>query len=127
VTNDDATELSLHREPSEVARGRRHVAAACKGYSQDLVATATLLASELISNALDHGSGDIVVAVTRAPGRVRVDVRDRSAGMPQRGSRSADDERGRGMLILESLASAWGVEPLRGGGKSVWFVLRAGI
>jgi hypothetical protein len=118
--------LSLGRHPSEVERGRRYVADACRDYEGDVAGTAMLLASELITNALRHGSGDITVLVTLGPDVVRVDVADGSASELRPRVAVFDAEHGRGLFIVDHLASAWGVEPLpRGRGKSVWFTLRA--
>lgn len=115
----------LDRRPSEVERGRRHVARACAGHDDELVMTATLLASELITNALRHGSGCITLLVTRERGRIRVDVADESAAEPTPRAATLEDESGRGLLIVKTLAHEWGSETLpQGGGKTVWFSLR---
>ena len=115
----------LRRHPSEVERGRRHVAQACAGLHDDLVMAATLLASELITNALRHGSGDITVLVTTGRGEIRVVVADECGTEPKARSANIEDESGRGLLIVETLADDWGCEDLpQGGGKTVWFSLR---
>lgn len=86
--------------------------------------TATLLASELITNALRHGSGCITLLVTRSAHSVRVDVADESRLEPTPRSARPEDENGRGLLIVETLADEWGMESLpQGGGKTVWFSL----
>ena len=113
----------MGRHPSEVERGRKHVADACREYDGDLACTAMLLASELVTNALEHGSGTISVLVTLSPDQVRVDVADSSPVQPTARTASPDDEDGRGLLIVEHLASSWGAAPLPDGGKSVWFTL----
>ena len=119
--------LVLSRQASAPERGRRYVEALCRGFDEDFVMTASLLTSELITNALKHGTGDIDVLVSPISAGVRVDVADTSPLEPVRRSPGLDDEHGRGLLIVESLATAWGMEPLpQGGGKSVWFVLLAG-
>ena len=115
--------LTLGRHPSEVERGRRHVADACRAYDGEVACTAMLLASELITNALEHGSGAITVLVTTRPDQVRVEVTDESPMRPTARTANAEDENGRGLLIVEHLATAWGMEPLPDGGKSVWFDL----
>lgn len=118
--------MVLRRDPSEVERGRRHVAEACAGHSGDLVSTATLLASEVITNALRHGAGSITLLVTTGSDHIRVDVADESPVQPRPRSARPEDENGRGLLIVDSLAHEWGMEPLpQGGGKIVWFVVRA--
>lgn len=119
-----AEPLVLERRASEVERGRRHVTVACAGLDETLVMTAALLSSELITNALRHGAGSITVLVTRTRKAVRVDVSDQSPVDPRPRRAHIDDENGRGLLIVETLADEWGMEPLpQGTGKSVWFVL----
>ncbi|MFF3725511.1 SpoIIE family protein phosphatase [Streptomyces erythrochromogenes] len=79
-----------------------------------------LAADELMTNALVHtdGGGHISMRIT-PQGRIRVEVEDSSSALPRR--READDwaVSGRGLMLVEQLADAWGVEP-RGGGKCVW-------
>lgn len=79
-----------------------------------------LAADELMTNALVHtdGGGTLSLRLT-AEGRIRIDVEDLSSALPRR--READDwaVSGRGLMLVDRLADAWGVEP-RGGGKSVW-------
>lgn len=79
-----------------------------------------LAADELMTNALVHtdGGADVGVRLT-AEGRIRVEVEDSSSALPRR--REAGDwaVSGRGLLLVDQLADAWGVEP-RGGGKCVW-------
>ena len=114
----------LQRDPAEGHRARREIARACDGLAGDTVSTAQLLACELFSNALDHGAGAITMQVTRLPGELRVDVADAGDGGPRVRTVTLHDVRGRGLLILESLALRWGVDPFeQGPGKSVWFVL----
>ena len=118
--------LTLRRHPSEVERGRKHVADACRAYERDLAETAMLLASELITNALRHGTGEITVLVTPVDGAVRVDVADENPMPPRARNARWQDEGGRGLLIVEKLATSWGMESLpQGRGKSIWFTLRS--
>ena len=55
------------------------------------------------------------------PRVVRVEVVDDSPVVPIRRSIEADAVSGRGMAIVESLASNWGVTDLSPDGKTVWF------
>lgn len=115
----------LRRVPSEAERARRQVAAVCSGLAGDVLATAQLLTSELFSNALDHGAGDITLLVSRRPGELRVEVADHSPDRPKVRPVTLGNVRGRGLMILEALALRWGVEPCPGNdGKAVWFTLR---
>jgi anti-sigma regulatory factor (Ser/Thr protein kinase) len=116
----------LGRSPAEVSRARRAIAQACAGMSSDLVSIAQLLTSELVTNALTHGTGAIRLCVADEKGHVRVEVTDESRATPQHRSRGTQEENGRGLMLVERLSSAWGVRPARcGPGKTVWFTLRS--
>jgi len=84
---------------------------------------AELLTSELVTNALVHTDDDAIVTATVSPHGLRVEVRDFVARGPRpRVPVAGDDTGGRGLVLVESLADAWGVCP-HGVGKSVWFEL----
>lgn len=83
---------------------------------------AALLVSELVTNAVVHGDGDIRVTADVAKDRARFTVSDDGPHRPLLSRPDRDAAGGRGLLIVDRLASAWGVEP-EGGGKCVWFVL----
>ncbi|MFJ6727209.1 MULTISPECIES: ATP-binding protein [unclassified Streptomyces] len=87
--------------------------------------TAELLTSELVTNALVHTDHEAVLTATVGPDGLRVEVRDFVPGRP-RPRRTGGDEStsGRGLLLVESLADAWGVRA-HGSGKAVWFRLEA--
>lgn len=86
---------------------------------------AELLTSELVTNALVHTDDDAVLTAVVEPGGLRVEVRDFVARRPElRGPGTDDDTHGRGLVLVQSLADAWGVRP-HGVGKSVWFELGA--
>jgi len=125
VDESRRTRITLQRDPTEAGQARRHVAQACEGLSRDVVEIAQLLTTELVTNAIDHGAGEITLDITREPQDLRVDVTDAAPGRPRAADATPDQTRGRGMLIVESLASAWGIEPPSGSRrKSVWFKLR---
>ncbi|MEU1009973.1 ATP-binding protein [Streptomyces sp. NPDC005890] len=86
---------------------------------------AELLTSELVTNALVHTDDDAVLTAVVEDGGLRVEVRDFVARRPEASASSSDDDtHGRGLLLVQSLADAWGVRP-HGVGKSVWFELDA--
>lgn len=89
---------------------------------------AELLTSELVTNALVHTDDDAVLTATVRAGGLRVEVRDFVAGRPRPCVPNADDgtqrTNGRGLVLVQSLADAWGVRT-HGVGKSVWFELDA--
>ncbi|MFA3878070.1 SpoIIE family protein phosphatase [Streptomyces sp. MMCC 100] len=106
-----------------VAAARRFVRAALDGAASDLVGTAQLLVSELVTNAVLHARTEVEVSVARLDGRVRVRVGDRrpSRGLvPQRCSPYSGT--GQGLALVEHLASRYGTDS-GDAGKTVWFEL----
>ncbi|WP_344285352.1 SpoIIE family protein phosphatase [Streptomyces hebeiensis] len=97
------------------------------GYS-DVVDDATVLTSELVTNAVIHAGTSADVLCLRTEDGVRVEVADRypEREVPIQGAgasfASPDRENGRGLLLCAALASRWGVEytPTH---KKVWFQL----
>ncbi|MFE9682784.1 ATP-binding protein [Streptomyces sp. NPDC006285] len=86
----------------------------------DFIETAELLASELVTNALEHGHGDVRVLLTFTDGRMRLDVRDGSPESPVLREASALDETGRGLFIVKAAADGWGVSE---DGTTTWCTL----
>jgi anti-sigma regulatory factor (Ser/Thr protein kinase) len=83
-----------------------------------------LLVSELVTNAVRHGASDphesILVRAHRTDGAVRVEVCDEGDGFDQRGEAPEEMQPGgRGLLLVDRLASRWGV--LDGNPNCVWF------
>ncbi|MEV1026223.1 SpoIIE family protein phosphatase [Streptomyces sp. NPDC050264] len=79
-------------------------------------------AGELLVNALLHTEGGAILTLevlSGPPCRVRLWVKDRSSTRPRRKSPGETATSGRGLLMVEAIASRWGVEP-RGEGKAVW-------
>jgi anti-sigma regulatory factor (Ser/Thr protein kinase) len=79
-----------------------------------------LLTAELVANVVRHVGAPMQLRVLQRPTAIRVEVDDVSGEVPVRQAPDSTAERGRGMLIVESLARAWGVERMEGG-KTVWF------
>lgn len=79
-----------------------------------------LLTSELVTNAVKHAHSTARVAVEVVGPRVRVSVTDDGPGVPATGHPSPDAESGRGLELVDSLATSWGVTP-HDIGKTVWF------
>jgi anti-sigma regulatory factor (Ser/Thr protein kinase) len=118
--------------PTAAASARKHgraVALECGLPGQ--ADTIELIVSELITNALRatenlHGSG-LAFPVVRlwlasGPRGLLIGVWDASAQMPARQDASPDDERGRGLMLIETLADEWRAYPADGG-KVVWVIV----
>ncbi|MEE1930124.1 SpoIIE family protein phosphatase [Streptomyces sp. TRM 70351] len=93
----------------------------------DQVDGAVLMLSEVLTNVLVHTDADalMVAEITGERGgrRLRVEVADGSDELPHRRDPGELASSGRGLVLLDLLAGAWGVDP-RGEGKAIWFELR---
>jgi two-component sensor histidine kinase len=110
--------------PPSAASARRFVDAALRRWDvePDVVDIALLLTSELVTNSYRHAACDAQVSVVRRPDVVRVEVHDSGGGRVQR--RPLDPERadGRGLNIVDAMASRWGSTTSESG-TLVWFEL----
>lgn len=120
--SQDPASLTLGSHAAEVARARSHVHGLCGKLPTQVRDLAVLLTSEIVTNAIQHGLGPLVLRVAQTDGSLRVEVTDTGPGMPDVRQPSTTRTHGRGMQIVESLASAWGVvSHPAGDGKTVWF------
>src|SRR3954463_413698 len=124
---DAALELALPAEPASVPEARRalaqHLAEAA--LPEEPAAEISLLAGELVTNAIKHGSreGDeIRLRVERRGGCVRVAVDDaaRGSSVPQVLSQAVKRPGGRGLGMIDRIADRWG-EQIVAGRNEVWF------
>jgi hypothetical protein len=103
--------------------GRRFTADILTAWNQyPLIDDACLLLDEVITNAVQHTVGDVLVRIQLAA-RLRVEVHDSSDRRPDKRPVDADSEAGRGLHIVEQLSHAWGYHPMTPAGKVVWFEL----
>jgi serine phosphatase RsbU (regulator of sigma subunit)/anti-sigma regulatory factor (Ser/Thr protein kinase) len=118
-------DVVFSRDPSSVSAAREHVRRACRaaGVEEDTCESAMLLTSEVVTNAVVHGRGRVRLHVAASPTLVRVEVGDDSSMRPVvRPTVDEDATGGRGMAIVEMLASTWGTRDSEVG-KVVWFEL----
>jgi anti-sigma regulatory factor (Ser/Thr protein kinase) len=112
--------LSLAPLPESAAAARHFVGETLAEWGHaDVADVAILLVSELVTNALLHARTDLVITVRRTVGRIRMEVQDGLTQLPGRKRYSPDSATGRGLLLVEELALAWGAEQLPDG-KRVW-------
>jgi anti-sigma regulatory factor (Ser/Thr protein kinase) len=109
VRHELATDLDLH------------------GVDQVAIDEASLVASELVGNAVRHAgaSEDGELDVSWSVGRddIVVSVADPSTTLPVAREVAPDAPGGRGLRIIQAIATDWGVEPVPGG-KRVWAKIR---
>lgn len=104
---------------------RRRVEESCAGLPSEKVDVVRLLATELVANALQHGSGAVVLHVRRDDPAVEVAVEDENPRPPQVVHPETLQEHGAGMRLVNAMADRWGVTARSDAqpGKRVWFCL----
>ena len=114
-------DLVLRPDPTEVSRSRHVIGAVMDreglgGLSDDI----ELIVCELVANAVEHADSQIRVQVWKAGSTIRVEVHDDGEGEPTLLHPPLLAEGGRGLRIVETIATAWGVVRISGQGKTVW-------
>ncbi|MFC1415442.1 ATP-binding protein [Streptacidiphilus cavernicola] len=127
VVKPARAEVSLVSSPQAAGLARRFTSAQLRSEafdSADLADAIELLMSELVTNVFRHtGTAEMVVLLHRDEQGVRAAVRDDSNDLPVLRDPAMLDGGGRGLLLLNAVASAWGIDRHPEGGKTVWFRL----
>jgi anti-sigma regulatory factor (Ser/Thr protein kinase) len=77
--------------------------------AQEVVDSARLIVSELVTNAVNASCSSTDLIISREGDSLRISVVDDAPGQPIVRTATDRDEDGRGLAIVEALASAWGV------------------
>ncbi|MEU3411624.1 ATP-binding protein [Streptomyces sp. NPDC006658] len=135
LTGHPVYNQTLPCETQAAAHGRRLIRAVLGSWHlDDLTDAAESIISELVANAVRHTSCCSIRLLVRRPceARVHIGVVDRAPSrLPVFGSVGADDECGRGLILIDALAERWGYtllgsHPERGPwGKEIWAELKA--
>ncbi|MGW5371610.1 SpoIIE family protein phosphatase [Streptomyces sp. NPDC004009] len=113
---------TLPREPRSVGRAREYARAQLVAWDlEPLVDTTELLVSELVTNALRYGEGEIRLRLLLDRTLV-CEVWDSGLVQPRRRRARDTDEGGRGLQLVGLLSAAWGSRRTPRG-KTVWFEL----
>jgi anti-sigma regulatory factor (Ser/Thr protein kinase) len=115
-------EIELPRSEDAPGLARSALAEWCDDeLDADELDKARLLTSELVTNAVVHGHGEIVLRAELDDHRVLVEVIDGGGGFEHRARlRDMEDLGGRGLAIVDKEASRWGIHE---GTNHVWFEL----
>ncbi|WP_116020618.1 ATP-binding protein [Thermomonospora umbrina] len=113
--------LTFEGNQEDVAQARRFVERTLRHHPDR--ETAVLLTSEFVTNGILHGSGPVTLVVLETEDGVRIEVTDvGSGGAPRVRASGADAENGRGLFLVDCLASRW--DHVRtDGGLTAWFEL----
>lgn len=112
----------LRADARSAGRARAFVRDVLQQWGCDhLVELTVLVANEVVTNAILHARTDVRVQVRLGQGCVRVEVSDRASAEPVRRNTPDDATGGRGIALLDAMATRWGVDSLPDGGKRVWF------
>jgi serine/threonine-protein kinase RsbW len=120
----DAFRLPAQSASVADARGRIRARLGEWGADAELTDDASLVVTELFTNAVRHTDSEKITCVLYDCGRlVRLEVTDQGSGSgePVSGTPGAEAEGGRGLLLVSVLALAWGSDPAADGtGRVVW-------
>ncbi len=124
------SELLLIPGPESVKAARDFTAATLRGWKLDaLVEEAVIVTSELVTNAIRHGTcspgpgvdvASVMLAWQRHDGRIICVVSDGSSMPPVLEQADTSSESGRGLQVVHALAAAWGWVMLGACEKAVW-------
>lgn len=115
--------VALPPSPTSARAARQVVTEVLLGLRRpDLVDDVVAVVSELVANAVIHARTDIELSVQSAGAGVRVEVTDGSHIIPRWTPAAMTAISGRGLIMVQRLASAWGVDPHEGG-KTVWALI----
>ena len=110
--------------PASASAARALLARTCTRWGcSDHIDAATLVVSELVTNAVRHAGTDLEVRFAACRPVLRVAVRDHAPGGLRLRPADPGGSSGRGLLLVEALARSWGVLPEGEAGKVVWAVL----
>lgn len=117
--------MRLRADPARIGASRTWTSDAARraGASERAVRIVALLVTEAVANAMVHGpeGGEVVVQVDLVDAAVRVSVTDGSDALPVLRDPDPGATGGRGVMLIDRLSRAWGVDRNRGGGKTLWF------
>lgn len=121
--------LSLAPDPRAVGTARRFVREHALGWGvpEESADVAQLLTSEIVTNAVTHAQTHSELTVSLEEGHLRVELSDRGAdaGDPAVGDDDPMRVHGRGLMLVDALATTWGTRR-DADGTTAWFTLRLG-
>jgi anti-sigma regulatory factor (Ser/Thr protein kinase) len=132
ATTDRQVRITLPPVPESARVARQFTTAAVRKWDLDpLLSDAVLIASELVTNAINHGTaatggegpGLVELTWSYQISRLICVITDRAGEPPVMAPADTDAESGHGLQIVAALAAAWGWTMLGTGEKAVWAAL----
>lgn len=110
------------RDVAEIPRSRHYVAEVLERAGAKVTDALLLVASELITNAVRHGTGEVELRVIVEPDCVRLEVLDDGHVTVSAPAESPAPSAlgGRGLLLVQGVADRWGSEYETDGRTLVW-------
>lgn len=117
----DVRQFELAPDSSSPSAARGFVLAACQtwGIDHELVESAVLAVSELVTNAVIHAATPALLMVEYDGHNLTLAVADGDTRLPALQQPSPDDEHGRGVALVDRLGATWGTRRTVLG-KTVW-------
>jgi CheY-like chemotaxis protein len=113
--------LDLPQALTSAALARRFVTETLGTWHlEPLLDAALLVTSELAANAVTHAGSAFRVQLSVRSTTLRIDVVDYGSGAPEPQALSLSEEHGRGLLLIDAMTTAWGIEDAATAGKVVW-------
>jgi hypothetical protein len=118
--------IELPASVAAAAYARSLVRTACAEWSVGrLLERAEVVANELVSNAVQHCSGESVLVLSHDWRGLTIGVQDRSDRSPDAAPADDPDDERMGLRVVSQLSDAWGATR-HSRGKTVWALLRDG-
>lgn len=113
-------QLALPSDSASPRRARQFVDEVLHRWQRDgAIERLALIASELVTNAVQHGRTKVSIELSATEGSVRIEVFDQGVGRPTFIKSDLAIPGGLGLPIVEALAASWGVTS-GNDGKGVW-------
>ncbi|MFI9630034.1 ATP-binding protein [Streptomyces sp. NPDC052042] len=111
--------------PERIAQMRRLTTAHLRYWQvpEPLQSDMVLVVTELITNAIQHGKGQVGLRIKSTGTQTLIEVSDESPTPPRLRRATNDEVSGRGMLIVDALSKSWGVS---NNGMTTWCTFATG-
>src|SRR3954452_10138295 len=121
-------DAQMPNRPDSAPAARTFLARLLEGWGvpEEVIDDAAMLTGELMANAVQHGSGVVILRIEANNGRLHVGVHDDEHAVPEADRTGTSALGGSGLWIVESVARDWGTDMNADDtGRPVWFELKS--